>query len=92
MNEKEAVRKVQVYGFALTDAGLFLDTHPGDRAALEFYRETERKYTEAAEDYGKQFGPLTLMGRNGKKDPNDTEDPGKAKEWNWVKEPWPWEA
>ena len=28
MTRDEALRKVQMYDFALTDTGLFLDTHP----------------------------------------------------------------
>ena len=59
MTRAEALRRVQMYSFALDDTGLFLDTHPDNRAALTFYDDTRKKYLEAVEDYEMQFGPLT---------------------------------
>ena len=35
-------RKIQVYGFAMYDTVLFLDTHPDDKSALE-YRYTHNR-------------------------------------------------
>lgn len=79
MNRDEALRKVQMYDFALTDTGLFLDTHPDNRAALAFYRDTREKYLEAREAYEDCFGPLTA-------EATDVENG-----WSWVETPWPWE-
>ncbi len=44
MTRAEALRRVQMYSFALDDTGLFLDTHPDNRAALTFYDDTRKKY------------------------------------------------
>ena len=79
MTTEDALRRVQMYDFALTDTGLFLDTHPTNRAALAFYNETRRMYLDAVEVYEDQFGPLTAM---------DTE---VSNGWTWVDTPWPWE-
>lgn len=79
MNRAEALKKVQMYDFALADTGLFLDTHPTNQAALAFYEESRRLYLEAVELYEEQFGPLTA------------EDTDVNKGWTWVETPWPWE-
>lgn len=79
MTRAEALRNVQMYDFALTDTGLFLDTHPDNRAALAFYDDTRKKYLEAVEEYEAQFGPLTA------------EDTDVENGWTWVDTPWPWE-
>lgn len=79
MNREQALRKVQMYSFALDDTGLFLDTHPTNKAALAFFEDTQKKYVEAVAEYELQFGPLTM------KD-TDTE-----RGWAWVETPWPWE-
>lgn len=79
MTRDEALRKVQMYDFALTDTGLFLDTHPTNRAALTFYDETRKMYLQAVEEYEDQFGPLTA------------EDTDVKNGWAWVETPWPWE-
>ncbi|MCI5687838.1 spore coat protein CotJB [Anaerovoracaceae bacterium 42-11] len=79
MTREEAMRQVQMYGFALIDTGLFLDTHPTNRDALDYYASTRTRYLEAVEEYEQQFGPLTAQ---------DTDtDSG----WAWVETPWPWE-
>lgn len=79
MNREEALRKVQMYSFALVDTGLFLDTHPTNKAALAFFADTQKKYVEAVALYEAEFGPLTA-------DDTDTETG-----WAWVETPWPWE-
>ena len=76
MTREEALRRVQIYDFALTDTGLFLDTHPTNRAALNFYDETRRMYLEAVEVFEEQFGPLTAT------------DTDVTKGWAWVETPW----
>ena len=79
MTRDEALRQVQMYDFALTDTGLFLDTHPTNRAALAFYGATRKMYIDAVEAFEEQFGPLTA------------EDTDVEKGWAWVETPWPWE-
>lgn len=79
MNRNEALKKVQMYSFALVDTGLFLDTHPTNKAALAFFADMQQKYVEAVADFEAQFGPLTA-------DETDTENG-----WAWATTPWPWE-
>ena len=79
MTRQEMLRKVQEADFVLYDLNLFLDTHPANQAALDFFNQYQKIYTEAAADYEAQFGPLVA-------DDTDT-----AQGWTWVQGPWPWE-
>lgn len=81
MNEREQLlKRVQMYSFAVTDAALFLDSHPNNVAGLEYYRKYKQLYEEAAREFESRFGPLNILS-----DQND-------ECWAWVKDPWPWEA
>lgn len=79
MTREEAMRKVQMYDFALDDTALFLDTHPDNKAALMFFADTRKRYMEAMEAYQMEFGPLTAEATN------------VENGWTWVDTPWPWE-
>lgn len=65
--------------FALTEAVLFLDTHPCDQEALEYYHMMKEQRREAVEKYSEKYGPLL----------NDQVQCDKY--WTWVETPWPWE-
>ncbi len=80
MNEREQLlKRVQIYSFAVTDAALFLDSHPNNAAGLEYYRRYKQLYKEAVEEFESKYGPLSILSdRN-----NEC--------WAWVKDPWPWE-
>ena len=70
---------IQQYSFVIYETALYLDTHPTCRQALEHYAQYSRKLREAAEEYEKKYGPLTIFGGD------------CAESWQWVSEPWPWE-
>lgn len=79
MNERAILlRRVQVAGFAMQEAKLFLDTHPGDGEALAYFKKYRDMAREAAAAYTAVYGPLR---------PEDTQ----GAVWNWVDGPWPWE-
>ncbi|MBQ2747406.1 MAG: spore coat protein CotJB [Firmicutes bacterium] len=79
MNRQEMLRRVQMLCFVVTETGLFLNTHPDDKAALRFYEKYNTLYTQAKMEYEDTYGPLTINGVN-------TEDG-----WSWLNGPWPWE-
>ena len=74
------LRQVDEAGFAVVDANLYLDTHPCDAAAIDYYNQMLAAYKSAAAADEAQFGPLTT-GAN-----KDTDY------WSWVNDPWPWEG
>ena len=68
-------------GFAVTEANLYLDTHPSDPAALQYFQEYTQLRKQALQDYAAMYGPLTVdlaIGSRGK--------------WDWIQQPWPWEG
>lgn len=77
--KKTLMRKLQVYGFALYDTILFLDSHPEDNGALDFYDKMSAAYNKTKKLYEEQFGPLTVNSV-------DTDNG-----WTWTEKPWPWE-
>lgn len=80
MAEREVLlKRVQVCDFALNDAALYLDTHPEDSLALEFYKKHLEMRRQAAEAYTREYGPLAHGDYDG------------GKRWNWVDGPWPWQ-
>ena len=79
MNREEMLRRIQEADFILYDVNLFLDTHPSNQAALEFFNEYQQIYTEAVADYEALYGPLATF------------DTDTTKGWLWVQGPWPWE-
>lgn len=66
--------------FALDDARLFLDTHPFDKEALEYYSKYEEVRNQALKEYRDCFGPIVSYDVN----PDNV--------WTWINEPWPWEG
>lgn len=77
--ENASMQKVYETGFAIDDAALFLNTHPDDPNAIEFYRRARQANRDAVRAYEAVYGPLFI---------NDVE----ADCWNWISSPWPWEG
>lgn len=80
MNRQELFNKIQSLGFVLYDTALFLDTHPENALALDFYRENQEWYLKYRKEYESMYGPLTL---------NNVSTAGG---WSWTQGPWPWEV
>lgn len=74
------LKRVDEAGFAVVDANLYLDTHPCDTEAINYFNQMAEVYRCALADYEAQFGPLRAS------DSKDTEY------WSWVNDPWPWEG
>lgn len=86
MAQRQPTRKqmmdwVNMVSFAVTEANLYLDTHPKDTAALAYFQEYKKLRKQALEDYSAMFGPLTI----------DTAMCSQQM-WEWVNRPWPWEG
>ncbi len=77
MNKTKLLRRLSSLGFSLHEYRLFLDTHPENAEALELYNATKEKYDAVLEEYEKEYGALTLNGKNSDE---------------WLKNPWPWDT
>lgn len=71
--------KIQMLNFALIDTNLYLDTHPRDREALEYYDRVRESLKGQVKEYSEKYGPLTSDGVMSKN------------YWTWINKPWPWE-
>lgn len=78
-NENLLMRKVYETGFALDEITLYLDTHPTEQQAMEYYRYAKQANQEAVSAYEQAYGPLMSNQVN-------------ANSWSWVNNPWPWEG
>lgn len=72
----------QVYetGFAMDDVVLYLDSHPCDQNALNYYHYVMQLQNQAVAAYETQCGPLM---------------PGSVNSheyWTWLNGRWPWEG
>lgn len=77
--QQQALQDVRRHRFAAIDAGMYLDSHPEDETALQYFRAMRQKHMQAVELYQKNFGPLHMSDAAGKR-------------WTWIDDPWPWEG
>lgn len=81
MNQRQLLDWVTMLGFCAYDMLLYLDTHPTDAKALDYYEQCNQLYQNAKSSYEESYGPLTVDvagERNGY--------------WDWGKQPLPWEG
>jgi spore coat protein JB len=80
LNDKQKLmRRIQQNGFALTEAVLYLDSHPTCKMGLEYFRKHKAEKEELEKEYNEKYGPLTAVCSEG------------TQKWEWVKMPFPWE-
>lgn len=78
-NKNKGLMSIYELGFAMTEALLYLDTHPDDAEAIEYYNSIKPQYSEAVADYEECFGAIIATGTNG------------CGYWNWQATPLSWE-
>ena len=78
--QQNMMRRLQVQSFVLDDIRLYLDTHPDDKKALEWYHKYRKLKEQTEKEYVDRFGPLNSFQVD-----SDTR-------WTWVDTPWPWEG
>ena len=75
-----ALYEISMVDFLLTDMKLYLNTHPTDKNALDYYHHYAKILKELREAYTANFGPLFAM------------DSNCNREWEWNLEPNAWEG
>lgn len=75
-----ALYEISMVDFLLMDMKLYLDTHPTDRNALDYYHHYAKILKDLREAYAENFGPLFA------------EQSSYSKEWDWGSEPNAWEG
>ncbi|MCH5268955.1 MAG: spore coat protein CotJB [Lachnospiraceae bacterium] len=79
MSEQQLLLWLSQVSFAMYDATLYLDTHPTDNCALEYFQTMRNKRKAAMDIYARKFGPLLL------------DNSGDGCNWDWGAMPLPWE-
>ena len=80
-NRTRLLQEINEVSFAVVDILLFLDTHPCDKKAMEFYRNAASRRRELMTLYAREFGPLTV----------DDALESEGDTWKWMEQPFPWE-
>lgn len=73
-----ALCELMALGFAITELGLYLDTHRDDKDALALYVDYVNLAREGRKRYEAAYGPLQQTAVT-------------AAGYTWLNEPWPWE-
>lgn len=81
MNQKEKMlHDIGILDFTVVDLALYLDTHPHDRNAIEYFNHYNRIKNQMEKEFSKTFFPLMLGYAE------------SSKEWRWGEAPLPWEG
>ena len=81
MNQKEELfLDIGIVSFTLLELAMFLDTHPNDRTAMEYFNHYVWIKTELEREFSMKYYPLSLSMAE------------SNKEWRWGMAPLPWEG
>ena len=78
-NNMTLKRKLSAAYFALSEIALYLDTHPTDQIALDYYAQYKAIIMPLTKEYENKYGPLTMDQFSG------------GSYWTWIQDPWPWD-
>ena len=79
MKTETLLNRLQTLSFALTELGLYLDTHGSDKDAVALFQSYRDMYDELVAQYESQYGPLTMM------------QAADGESFDWTNNPWPWD-
>ena len=78
--ENELYEWIMMLGFCAVDMMLYLDTHPDDEEALNYFNQCTALYNAAKQSYQEQFGQLNAFSEQ------------ERSSWDWNTAPMPWEG
>lgn len=78
--QEQLLNNINIVDFTLVDLGLFLDTHPTDRRALEYFAHYAQIKKQLSREFAKKYYPLTMV------------EADCEKNWSWGDAPLPWEG
>lgn len=74
-----ALHQLQAMNFAVSELGLYLDTHPEDQEAVDLFNQYVERYAAALSQYEQRFGSTTQFGA------------ALTGRYEWLHDPWPWD-
>lgn len=78
---QELLERINEASFAVDEAKLFLDTHPCDEKAMDYFEKYSQIRNASLKEYAKYYGPLTV----------DSAVYSCKEHWDWINKPWPWQ-
>lgn len=78
--QEQLLNNISIVDFTLVDLALFLDTHPNDRRALDYYSHYAQIKRQLSREFAAKYFPLTMVEAN------------CDKVWSWGEAPLPWEG
>lgn len=79
-NKEQLLKDIGIVDFVVVDLGLYLDTHPMDRNAIEYFNHYSRIKRQMEKEFSTKYYPLR----------QDLAESNK--EWRWGAAPLPWEG
>lgn len=83
VNQKEKsntpLHRLQALNFAISELGLYLDTHSDDQDATDLFNQYVEQYADALQQYEQTHGSTTQMGA------------ALTGRYEWLENPWPWD-
>ncbi len=79
-HKEQMLRDIGIVDFVLVELMLYLDTHPFDRNAMEYFNHYNRIKNQMEKEFSQKYYPLN-------KNLADSN-----KEWRWGMAPLPWEG
>lgn len=79
-SQDQMLKDIGIVDFVLIELTLYLDTHPYDRSAMEYFNHYNRIKNQMVREFSQKYFPLTTA----------MED--CSKEWHWGMAPLPWEG
>lgn len=79
--KKRLLMDINVLDFTLTELREYLDTHPYDVEAMQYFQRYSGMLHRVRKEYTAKYGPIVqnMPGTN-------------MQEWKWATEPMPWEG
>ena len=76
------LKNIDMVGFAMVELAQYLDTHPDDEEAMEYFMHFMKNKKMLMKEYTLKYGPLCLDNMNDR----------DLNKWKWATEPMPWEG
>lgn len=81
LEQKKLLHEISVVDFILVEMTQYLDTHPFETHAIDYFNHYCRLKNQLMKEYSAKYYPLSIS----------TAD-GYSKEWRWGLAPNPWEG
>lgn len=79
-NKEQMLRDINVVDFTVIELALYLNTHPYDSNALEYFNHYNRIRTQLKKEFSRTYYPLKM------------DFAECSQEWKWGEAPLPWEG